>query len=518
MEDTRLQSFPFDSKNSGYDDYGYPVYDRAVGASMLKQTFAEFFSNGVFGTPGTAFEISKGEGLRVIISEGLGIINGNIASVPEGGISVKLTDDTTTKGTYAYGVFLRSDENSDKRSCYITVRAGEAGPNPTPPDPDRTAPGIWELRLGYVVVPTGATDLSGATITNEKGGTFCPYALPFAEIDLSALTNDARKSANEALTSLLAYFDQYEDMVAAAVDGTLAGQLQNQITEIKEQLDNFDLSGSVDNETIAYSQKPGDSKKTLHLVDIPDGIITSNKISNGSVTLEKLSKDVIDKIDEIIVGLDINAYSLEELSTIVYDESIPTEVLEYLVGHIIYVTISGYGNIAFQVIGVRHDDLSDGSGKAGLTFQSVPCIATHNMNSSNTTTGGWESTSMRSWLNSTIYNAIPSELKPYVKKVKKKYCATTTYSDVSTCDDYLFLASYMEVFGQSSYGEEGTRYQYWSLHNSNDDRIKYLNNSAQYWWLRSVFSSEYFMRIGTNGTSSSYGASSLIGASPCFCI
>lgn len=288
MEDTRLESFPFDSKQSGYDDYGYPVYDRAVGASMLRQTFAQFFSNGVFDAPSNAFELSKGSGLKVNIAEGIAIINGAMASVPEGGISVALTDESTTVGTYAYGVFLRYDENSDKRSCYITIRKGEAGSSPTPPDPERSEPGIWELRIGYVVVPTGSTNLSNATVTNEKGLANCPFAFPFEEIDLSSVTEDAKASANEALTYLLDYFNKYKDMVDAAVDETLAGQLQTQINQLQEQLNNFDLSGSVDGETVAYGQKPGDSKETLH---VPEGGIGTSEIKNGSVTNEKLAEE-----------------------------------------------------------------------------------------------------------------------------------------------------------------------------------------------------------------------------------
>ena len=290
MEETRLESFPFDSKASGYDDYGYPIYDRAVGASMLRQTFAKFFSNGVFDTPENALQLSKGKGLKVNIAEGVAIINGSMASVPEGGISVSLTDETTTAGTYAYGVFLRYDENSDKRSCYIAVRKGEAGSSPTPPEPERSAPGIWELRLGYVVVPTGSRDLSGATVTNEKGLEYCPFAFPFEEIDVSGITADFRVSANEALDALLDYFNQYKDMVAAAVDETLAGQLQTQINQLKEQLESFDLSGSVDDKTIEYTQESGEIKKTLKLKN--EGVATEN-LANGSVTAQKMSPDAI---------------------------------------------------------------------------------------------------------------------------------------------------------------------------------------------------------------------------------
>lgn len=278
MEDLRLESFPFDSKAAGYDDYGYPVYDRAVGASMLRQTLAQFFTNGVFGTPAETFLITKGNGLSVNVAEGVAIINGAISSVPDGGVSVKLTDETTTVGSYAYGIYLRYDENSDKRSCYIVVRKGEAGPSPTPPDPDRSTPGIWELRLGYVVVPTGSTDLSGATVTNEKGLAVCPYAAPFEDIDLSEILNEVKVAGTEAYNDFIAYLEKNIEFIQSAIDGTTAGNLQNQIDQLRAQVEGFDLSDSVDNETIEFAESTLGGEKKL---SVKDGGITQEKIAEG---------------------------------------------------------------------------------------------------------------------------------------------------------------------------------------------------------------------------------------------
>lgn len=241
MAEVRLESFPFDSKAAGYDDYGYPIYDRAVGASMLRSTFAQFFSNGVFGTPGDALEISKGAGLSVNIAPGVAIINGAMGSVPDGGTSIKLTDESPTVGKKAYSVFLRYDENSDKRSCYLVTRASDATADPQPPAPNREDPGVWELRLGYVVVPTGATDLSGATVMNEKGLEYCPFAAPFEDIDLSTVVADAKKAASEKYEDFSATIQSYYDLIAAALDDSAAAYLQEQIDAIKVGMTDSDF-------------------------------------------------------------------------------------------------------------------------------------------------------------------------------------------------------------------------------------------------------------------------------------
>lgn len=263
-----LDAFPFDSSpNLVTTEQGYRRGDRAVDAWTMQRTFAQFFSDGVFGTPSNAFQISKAaSGLAVTVQPGMAVIQGAMGGIKESDGAMTLTLDTgAVAGNVCYGIMLRYDNNSDVRSLGIRAVKGVAGSNPQPPAPDTTSAGVMELRLGYVTVPNGATDLSNATVTNEKGLTVCPYAAPFEEIDVSEVTADAKAAANEALAQLLDYFETYRQMVDDAVDGTLAGSLQTQITALQQQLDNFDLSGSVDSETVVYNVLPGSVDKKLRV-------------------------------------------------------------------------------------------------------------------------------------------------------------------------------------------------------------------------------------------------------------
>lgn len=289
MAEERIESYPFDSNPpTEFDDYGRPIYDRAVGAHMLRYTYKQFFSDGVFGTPGNALQIGKGDGLNVTIQPGMWIIEGAIGAVgfDTGEAKVVKLSDAAPQGKVAYGIFLRFDDNEGRRSMYLVVRAGEAGG--TVPDVE-SGPEISELRLGYVTVPSGATNLSGATITMEKGTAACPYAAPFAEIDVDATTSQYNASAQAALNELVAYFEKYRDMVDAAVDETLAGQLQEQINQIESQLGNFDLSNSVDGVTIAYSQGLGEEKESLKVIALPDGMIVDSAGSSASASDGKVA-------------------------------------------------------------------------------------------------------------------------------------------------------------------------------------------------------------------------------------
>ena len=106
----------------------------------------------------------------------------------------------------------------------------------------------------------------------------------------------------------------------------------------------------------------------------------------------------------------------------------------------------------YQIIGINHDDLADGSGKAGLTFMTTNgAIGDYRMNATGTNAGGWEKSELRAKMNGgEIWNLMPSEFQSKVKAVNKltnnvgggdenKNAAVTATSD------RLFLLSYSEI-------------------------------------------------------------------------
>lgn len=268
----RLESFPFDSRADGYDDDGYPVYDRAVGALLLRSIFREFFSDGVFPQPADALKIARASsGIAVTVSPGFFIIDGGIGGIPLDSDPVTLTlSASAPQGNTCYGIMLRLDGRSEYRSTYIRVAQGGTGSIPTPPAPDQSTVGVYEYRLGYVVVPNGATDMTGATIHNEKGQAVCPYAAPFEDLDISGIVSDAQEQAELAMEALLSEYEKYKGVIDSALDDSTATYLQQQITELQES-QGVDLSGEVDGETVEYTQGTLDSKKYLRVKDASIG-------------------------------------------------------------------------------------------------------------------------------------------------------------------------------------------------------------------------------------------------------
>lgn len=511
---SRVESFPFDSRSDGYDADGYPVYDRAVGATLLRSTFAKFFSDGVFPSPGTALQISKGSGLTVTIQPGIFIIRGAMGGYLTDEHSLTL-DTEAPQGNVCYGIMLRYDENEQYRSCYIRVVRGDAASTPQPPAPDQSTPGVMEYRLGYVTVPTGATDLTSATIHNEKGLEVCPYAAPFVPLDLGSVVEDAQNQAQETTDAFVLYAQKYYDLVASALDGTTAGELQAQIDAITP-------AGLVDNVTLGQSSAGKMQVKSggIGTAQLADLSVTTAKLADGAVTKAKLGDDVASFIQNVVKpqpGKDIGAYSWQELIEMANDQDIELSDLDYLIGQSRVISITGYGEFAFQLIGIGHDTLASGGTSKLLTFQSVDIVCGHNMNSSNITSGGWASSAMRTFMNDDLLSKFPQYVQDVIVEVKKPYCATangaTQYSN-----DRLFIASEKEIFGKSSYGNDGTQYEYWSINNTNNARIKKLNGSAQYWWMRSVRDSAHFRSVDSGGSAYDGNASRDYGCVPCFCI
>lgn len=148
------------------------------------------------------------------------------------------------------------------------------------------------------------------------------------------------------------------------------------------------------------------------------------------------------------------------------------------------MTINGV-DYQIDIIGKNHDDYSDGSGKAPLTFQLHDCYAdAKQMNSTNTNNGGWTSCAMRSTHLPAILALMPTEVQNGIQEVNKLTSAGNQSATINTTADKLFLLSEVEIFGRSTYSKsgEGAQYDYYKAGNS---KVKNRNGSTFGWWERS---------------------------------
>ena len=174
---------------------------------------------------------------------------------------------------------------------------------------------------------------------------------------------------------------------------------------------------------------------------------------------------------------------------------------------------------AIDIIGKNHDDYTDGSGKAPLTFQMHDCYADEKaMEGSKTNIGGWKNCAMRLQHLPAILALMPTEVQNGIREVNKQTSAGGTSYTIYTTSDKLFLASEIEIFGTNTYAArgEGTQYAYYKAGNS---KIKNRDGVAAWWWLRSplVTSERDFVFVGSRG-SVDYSTANVAGAVAfCFC-
>ena len=155
-----------------------------------------------------------------------------------------------------------------------------------------------------------------------------------------------------------------------------------------------------------------------------------------------------------------------------------------------------------------------------MTFQLVDCLnQTAQMNSSNTNTGGWNGSAMRTRM-ATYKSQLPAALRNVIKTVKKKSgTGGGSSSGTQTTNDDLFLLSEIEIFGTTTYSVagEGTQYAWYKAGNT---RIKKVNGSAGYWWERSPYSgnTNYFCYVNGSGNANANSAGNSYGVSFGFCV
>ena len=154
-----------------------------------------------------------------------------------------------------------------------------------------------------------------------------------------------------------------------------------------------------------------------------------------------------------------------------------------------------------DIIGKNHDNYSDGSGKAPLTFQLHDCYGkTKNMNSSHTNDGGWTGCAMRQTHLPAILSQMPTEVQNGIREVNKLTSAGNRSATIDTTADKLFLLSEIEIFGSTTYSKagEGSQYAYYSAGNS---KVKKFSGSTNPWWERSPdgSSSVYFCNVDSYG-------------------
>lgn len=175
------------------------------------------------------------------------------------------------------------------------------------------------------------------------------------------------------------------------------------------------------------------------------------------------------------------------------------------------VKLTNGKTLQYRIIGIDHDDLADGSGKAGLTFLTTSTTIFSRINATNTNAGGWEKSELRQKMNSgEIWNLMPSDFQSKVKTVTKltnNVGGTDKNATVTATSDKLFLLSYSEIVPTSYWADnypwtssEGTQYEAYKGKVTENYSGNACLQIGDNWWERSVHPSHSACFIHVNGS------------------
>ena len=210
-------------------------------------------------------------------------------------------------------------------------------------------------------------------------------------------------------------------------------------------------------------------------------------------------------------------------------------ISKYNVGDTKTVDLGTYGTHTLRIANKSTPSECSTSGfsqsACGFVLEFADIITTHAMNDTETNVGGWPATSMRTFVNNDIYNAIPSEIKNAIIDTTVVSGHGKTSGETNfTSTDKLYLLSTAEVWAQGSSNtieydtaRDVTRqldyYKNLGTSTSNySGAIKKNGTSASTWWLRAAYSNTTtgFFRVIFNGDWRYDSATGTYGVAPAF--
>lgn len=191
--------------------------------------------------------------------------------------------------------------------------------------------------------------------------------------------------------------------------------------------------------------------------------------------------------------------------------------------------IAATTNVSAFIIGFNHNSSKEGNGiyfQFGKIGDTDVAFYSLKMNNSNTSSGGWNGSNMRTTHCSAFLSALPQSWQNVI-------ASTSKYTDnqggsgknvaQTVTNDKIWLLSEYEVFGSNTYAastESSAQAQYDYYKNGNS-KIKYQHNSISsscWWWLRSPYclSVDYFCHVYSTNSSSYINAAYSCGFAPGF--
>ena len=292
-------------------------------------------------------------------------------------------------------------------------------------------------------------------------------------------------------------------------------------SELQQQLGDLNSDSSVDAADAVIILRTLAGKKTIDGIiqtyiysytDLEDGVIFKDDIikSGESATyflwlyLDETTPNDAQKT-YFVGNIDVDGEFVPKVNPVSFStdswETIATAVREgniskYNVGDTKTIDMGTYGTHTLRIANTSTPSECSTSGfsqtACGFVLEFADIITAHTMNDTDTNVGGWPATSMRTFVNNDIYNAIPSEIKNAIidTTVVSGHGKSDTENFTST--DKLYLLAPKEI------------YTNWSTYQSAKDTAKDLTRTLDYYTSIGVTTSSYSGAIKKDETSAAW--------------
>jgi len=196
--------------------------DRAIDADMERAFNRMRYTNGVFAAPADGLLVKSVGGMGLTVNVGGAHVDGVMGYEPN--IRSFTLDPSSATLPRKDRVVMRKDDAEGVRNIEIYKKLGVPATTPSPPDLIRES-NYYEVSLATILVPKGATEITASNITDDRmNPSLCGMVVP--AIPYENQTAELWQQIKDSI-----------DLVNAALDETVAGNLQNQIDGNKTDIE-----------------------------------------------------------------------------------------------------------------------------------------------------------------------------------------------------------------------------------------------------------------------------------------
>ena len=406
---------------------------------------------------------------------------------------------------------------------------------------------LLSISLGYALLTTNL-NIVGTTIVKDN-----KWDIYFDNVQVSSGSVSASTPAidtNKTTVSYSVNLNLPGDYFEFTVDAVNAGTIDGMISAVSNKLNGTEITTLPNYLEYSVSYSDGIAIQNNHLLEsgktetykVRVGYkkdISATDLPSTEQTLNLIFSVTYVQADDNATEKPVPLFADDSWATIVSNVQNNTIPSYYTVGSTKEVDIGTLGTHTLRIANTSTPNECSTTGfsqtACGFVLEFADIITEHNMNSTKSNVGGWPASEMRTYVNTDIYNALPTELKNGIIDTTVVSGHGSTSGETNfTSTDKLYLLSTHEVWkdddGNTSWEIDylDTAYNntrqldyYAGLNattSSYSGAIKQNNGSNALWWLRSAYyDSDYgFCFVSYNGNWSNMSARNTGGVSPAF--